>query len=202
MLLTCVCSSLATAELAARAGCPAATQRAATPYRLMLAHLARGAYASPVQGEAAPGAPGPGSLPPHKGPAACPGQGDPATGAPGSPATPACGGAGGVPAFPYSATPAGDHPSKALSPGAFGMPVRQALAGYRLSSGGLRCIQTCTLLGRRCGAYRARAGQPKRSARTIPWNVDSAGPHDMQPDSMARSTPLGCCAGQGAMLTV
>jgi hypothetical protein len=145
--------SLAMAEPAVCAGFPAATRRAATPYRLMLAHLARGAYASPVQGEAAPGAPGAGSPQPHEGPAAGMGQGRPAMGAPGSPATPACGAASGMPAFPYSATPAGDHPSKALSLGPCTVQVRQAPAGYCMSSDASHASRRSSLLGFGCGAY-------------------------------------------------
>ena len=86
------------------AAAPAAARRAATPYRLMLAHLARGAYASPVQAEGE----APGLL----------AQGFPAAearkGTPRSPATPAWAGAGGAPAFPYTVTPAGTHPGGAI----------------------------------------------------------------------------------------
>ena len=94
---------------------PAAARRAATPYRLMLAHLARGAYASPVQAEG--GTPGllAQGRPEAKakagtfklleqGPSSAMAEG----GSPRSPTTPAWAGAG-TPAFPYTVTPAGAH---------------------------------------------------------------------------------------------
>lgn len=97
---------------------PAAMRRAATPYRLMLAHLARGAYASPVQAEGGtPGllAQGRPEAKAEAGTASLLTQGSPAAkaegGKPRSPMTPAWAGAGAPPAFPYTVTPAGAHPS-------------------------------------------------------------------------------------------
>ena len=94
---------------------PAAARRAATPYRLMLAHLARGAYASPVQAEE--GTPGllAQGRPEAKAKAGTPGllalgsiSAVAEAGSPRSPTTPAWAGAG-TPAFPYTVTPAGAH---------------------------------------------------------------------------------------------
>ena len=101
-----------------RAGFPASTRRAATPYRLMLAHLARGAYASPVQaGAAAQGSPPAPDPNPGYAAGTTPGlgagsdaggpSGSPAVGGPGSPATPASGVEGAASPFPYTVTPAG-----------------------------------------------------------------------------------------------
>lgn len=110
---------------------PAATRRAATPYRLMLAHLARGAYASPVQAEGGtPGllAQGRPEAKTQGGTAGLLAQGSLSAmaggGSPRSPTTPAWAGAG-APAFPYTVTPAGAHPC--VTGGVFwgGVPVCQ-----------------------------------------------------------------------------